>query len=248
MDRLGPFITRGFQYFSYNQGCACSIATLHQLDRCDHQFKWNVGDRVFHRIELFEGAQILVQLYVWEAQCSFQAACFALSPKHNFRASLWAGFIPWTSSCSGPWFNIKTSSYQYRKSHCGDETILRPCYLHNGISYTGKTTSLYWIGAQVSFGWRGVIGRSCWMKSLLFCLGFCQMNYVLRPLGFLTLLPPFFQIFLQFYFPLSALSTATFRHQVSFHHRWFLVNLHMLSAASRRLEFSFPRSLLLQCS
>ena len=40
------------------------------------------------------------------------------------------------------------SSYQYRKSHCGDKTILRPSYLHNGISYTGKMTSLYWIGAQ----------------------------------------------------------------------------------------------------
>ena len=36
---------------------------------------------------------------------------------------------------SGPWFNIKISSYQYRKSHCGDKTILRPSYLHNGISY-----------------------------------------------------------------------------------------------------------------
>ena len=36
---------------------------------------------------------------------------------------------------------------QYRKSHCGDKMILRPSYLHNGISYTGKT-SLYWIGAQ----------------------------------------------------------------------------------------------------
>ena len=52
--------------------------------------------------------------------------------------------------CSGSWFNIKMSSYQYRISHCGDKTILRPSYLHNGISYTGKTTSLYWIGAQVT--------------------------------------------------------------------------------------------------
>ena len=40
-------------------------------------------------------------------------------------------------------------SYQYRKSHCGDKTILRPSYLHNGISYTGKTTSLYWISTLV---------------------------------------------------------------------------------------------------
>ena len=46
---------------------------------------------------------------------------------------------------SGGWFNIKMTSYQYRKSHCGDKKILRPSYLHNGISYTGKTTSLYWI-------------------------------------------------------------------------------------------------------
>ena len=52
-------------------------------------------------------------------------------------------------SSAGPWFNIKMSSYQYRKFHCGDKTILRPSYLHNWISYTGKTTSLYWIGALV---------------------------------------------------------------------------------------------------
>ena len=46
-------------------------------------------------------------------------------------------------------FSIRMTSYQYMKSHCGDKTILRPAYLHNGISYTGKTTSLYWIGTQV---------------------------------------------------------------------------------------------------
>ena len=28
-------------------------------------------------------------------------------------------------------------SYQFRKSHCRDKTILRSSYLHNGISYTG---------------------------------------------------------------------------------------------------------------
>ena len=48
---------------------------------------------------------------------------------------------------TGGWFNIKKSSYQYRKSHCGDKTILRPSYLHNGISYTGKMAYLYWIRA-----------------------------------------------------------------------------------------------------
>ena len=52
---------------------------------------------------------------------------------------------------NGPWFNIKMLSYQYRKSHCGDKTVVRSSYLHNGISYTGKMTSLYWIRAHVLF-------------------------------------------------------------------------------------------------
>ena len=35
---------------------------------------------------------------------------------------------------TGPWFNIKIPFYQYRKFHCGDKTIVRSSYLHNGIS------------------------------------------------------------------------------------------------------------------
>ena len=46
------------------------------------------------------------------------------------------------------------SSYQYKKSHCWDSTVVISSYLHNGISYTGKTTSLYWINAQVLCLWR----------------------------------------------------------------------------------------------
>ena len=42
-------------------------------------------------------------------------------------------------------------SYQYRKSHCGDKTVIRSSYLHNGISYTSKTTSLYWIRARLTY-------------------------------------------------------------------------------------------------
>ena len=36
--------------------------------------------------------------------------------------------------------------YQYRKSHCGDETLLQPSYLHNGFSYTDKIA--YYIEAK----------------------------------------------------------------------------------------------------
>ena len=53
----------------------------------------------------------------------------------------------------GPQFNIKMLSYQYRKSHCGDKTVVRSSYLHNGISYPGKMSSLYWIGPQNKCPW-----------------------------------------------------------------------------------------------
>ena len=66
-------------------------------------------------------------------------------------------FQTWLLTCSlnnihlkeltpGPWFNIKMLSCQYRKSHCGDKMVTRSFYLHNGISYAGKISSLYWIG------------------------------------------------------------------------------------------------------
>ena len=39
----------------------------------------------------------------------------------------------------------KMLSCQCRGSHYGDQTIIRSSYLHNGISYIGKISSLYWI-------------------------------------------------------------------------------------------------------
>ena len=70
--------------------------------------------------------------------------------------SLW-GITTFCLYRSGPQFNIKMS-YQYRKSHCGDKTIVRSSYLHNGISYTGKMTSLYWIGALM---WCELLSTFC---------------------------------------------------------------------------------------
>ena len=83
------------------------------------------------------------------------------------------------------------SSYQYRKSHCGDKTVVRSSYLHNGISYTGKMSSLYWIralelcvsctnssicsGAEYAFMWRrsvfvlGVIIKGLVLTVCVFC-------------------------------------------------------------------------------
>ena len=65
---------------------------------------------------------------------------------------LWHKRLTWNCEVAipdtGPWFNIKISSYQYKKSHCGDKTVIRSSYLHNGISYTGMMASLYWISLQ----------------------------------------------------------------------------------------------------
>ena len=77
----------------------------------------------------------------------------------------------------GPRFNIKMTSYQHRKSHCGDYTILRSSYLHNGISYTGKMSSLYWIRAQVESSVLSIsVGQNMVfvnIKTAIPCIGIC---------------------------------------------------------------------------
>ena len=69
----------------------------------------------------------------------------SLKSNHCHPLNDWYMSIFW--GAPGGWFNIKMTSYRYRKSHCGDKTILRPSYLHNGISYAGKMISLCWIRA-----------------------------------------------------------------------------------------------------
>ena len=71
----------------------------------------------------------------------------------HFKLLAYCGLVmPCATIELGDWINIKMSSYQYRKPHCGDKMILRPSYLHNGISYTGKMASLYWIRTLVVIG------------------------------------------------------------------------------------------------
>ena len=82
-------------------------------------------------------------LFVWESSVSIaMPCCVVCCCARDGRPVLCAAW-------PGPWFNMKMSSYQYRKSHCGDKTVVRSSYLHNGISYTGKITSLYWFGPLV---------------------------------------------------------------------------------------------------
>ena len=62
----------------------------------------------------------------------------------------WNLSITNTPTDCGDWFNIKMLSYQCRKSHCGDKTIIRLSYLHKGITYMGKMASWYWIRLHTS--------------------------------------------------------------------------------------------------
>ena len=62
----------------------------------------------------------------------------------------WQTLKPTHVTPLGPWFNIKSSSYQYRQSQCGDKMVIRSSYLPIGISYSGKMASLYWISHWVS--------------------------------------------------------------------------------------------------
>ena len=67
------------------------------------------------------------------------------------------------------------SSYQYRKSHCRDKTILRPSYLYNGVSYTDKMTSLYWIRAQLTH-----CGLRWSYESTALDIAICNQRYVVQ--------------------------------------------------------------------
>ena len=79
---------------------------------------------------------------------------------------LWLTMIWWhlTVKTLRPRFNIKMSSYQYKKSHCGHKIIVRSSYLNNGISNSGKMKSLYWIRARIAHSWES--GVSCTFVSL----------------------------------------------------------------------------------
>ena len=79
------------------------------------------------------------------------------------------------------------SSFQYRKSHCGDKTVVRPSYQHNGNSYTGKTTYFCWIGPLVFWG-PGVAFKPVKVSSTM---KYINANFLLLVhLGYVKVIPP----------------------------------------------------------
>ena len=93
---------------------------------------------VFSHTSSNEMASIIpdVNFYQWLVMHVYKIfiAWFLLGFKCIVHYSQEPAYIIMYSSHPGAWFNIKMLSYQYRKSHYGDKTILQPSYLHNGIS------------------------------------------------------------------------------------------------------------------
>ena len=93
--------------------------------------------------------------------------------------AFWMSFVQIHSSTQppGPWFNIKMS-YQYKKSHFGDKTVVRSSYLHNRISYTGKMTYLYWISPEDPNKAGRVPTPNLWMFYLCFHATLCRSDAI----------------------------------------------------------------------
>ena len=60
--------------------------------------------------------------------------------------------LGWPATTISTWFLLLpyVNYMEWRESYCGDRMILWSSYLHNGISYTGRMTSLYWIRPKIN--------------------------------------------------------------------------------------------------
>ena len=73
-------------------------------------------------------------------------SCWCLSWKKN-KALKWTNHTSRCNFATKALIHYKDVILSVTESHCGDTTVIRPPYLHNRISCTGKTSS-YWIRAQ----------------------------------------------------------------------------------------------------
>ena len=141
------------------QSNVCPSASKATLMNMDKYFMWIHYEGLRNHNKAKHNKTVCIFLGIY---CMYHTSLSCLGPqvlKHN----------TWRP---GPWFNIKMSSYQYRKSHCGDKTVVRSSYLHNGITYTGKMSSLYWIAAL-----HEMADKFCWRHK---CIEFkiCISNYI----------------------------------------------------------------------
>ena len=89
-----------------------------------------------------QGCQHFMSMIIIGAICSTNTIWIASNPLASMLKST-TQQLPGYAKTPRPWFNIKMSSYQYKKSHCGDKTVVRSSFLHNGICYILVRCHLY---------------------------------------------------------------------------------------------------------
>ena len=109
---------------------------------------------LWYTVFLWQSYRTFIHIYIsalYICMCTDMVLCTYTRTRYPY-VSMWhSDWHMVQQSLTRAWFNIKMPSYQYRKSHCGDKTVVRSSYLHNGVSYTGKMVSLYWIRALFAF-------------------------------------------------------------------------------------------------
>ena len=153
LDKMAANLQMTFQYIFLNE----SVMNFDYgfIEICFWGSKWlkvNIGpgnlSHVWHQAITWTNADWLPVKFCSKCtinkmflKCCLQYCCHFVPAALCQHKNIFSGNM----TEAGSWFNIKMSSYQYRKPHGGDKTVVRSSYLHNGISYTGKMLSLYWI-------------------------------------------------------------------------------------------------------
>ena len=153
------------------------------------RFKNEILQDIFPSCKIYIYKYIYIYIYIYtgpklghHCNCRWHGATPSAGTVQNFVGYWWFGisFLSrWriqmaeeilgnVSSTSRPWFNIRITFYQYRKSHCGFKTVIKLSSLHSGISYIGKMTSLYWIRVMV-IKWLTWCSAWAWLNHLTHC-------------------------------------------------------------------------------
>ena len=132
------------------------------------------------------GLRILFQLssaffwlisVVWFVQISLSTET-GIFHNNDFHIKGTDVLAPCVSRSAGPWFNIKMSFLPVWQSHCGDKTIVRSSYLHNGISYTGKMNLFIESGPWGIFPERFTRRNSNSMQNWFQCISIVGSHFV----------------------------------------------------------------------
>ena len=88
----------------------------------------------------------------------------------------WLGMATIFRQASGPWINIKMLSYQYRKSHCGDKTVVRLIFILNrGPGCNRPSSGILWTVKWYLIQWHLIMFHS--LSTMLF-IPLAQQSWV----------------------------------------------------------------------